>query len=363
MSGLTSVEQGAALSHPRPEILALTGLRGLAAVGVVASQVGVWRTAPAFLHDLVAGASLGVPFFFLLSGFVLAYNYPSLTVWSGRQALGRYAMARVARLAPLFVVVGLGVLILGALNGGDWIRTVFGPEAWFVGTALLLYCAYPLLARVVATSPATSLLVAFALQLVVLGIRLTTGSDAWLYRNPLVWVPDLVIGMIVAGLATRTAYSVQRPTTRAAYWVYRLTTTRAAYLVQAGAVIYAVAVIILFGSSSAVQYSALWSAPLALVILTVAATRGSWTSVLLSTNVMIRLGVISYALFLLHTIVVHGFGPVHAGSLANGLLAIAWIALAIVVAEGAHRYLGAPARRTLLNHARRTASEVRSNAS
>jgi peptidoglycan/LPS O-acetylase OafA/YrhL len=352
VSGLTSVEQGAMLSHPRPEILALTGLRGLAAVGVVASQVGVWRTAPTYLHDLVAAASLGVPFFFLLSGFLLAYNYPSLTMWSGRRELGRYAMARVARLAPLFVVVGLGVLILGGIDGGDWIQTVFGSEAWFVGTALLLYCAYPLLARVVATSPATSLLVAFALQLVVLGLRLTIGSDAWLYRNPLVWLPDLVIGMIVAGRATRTAYSPQRPTTRAAYWVHRLTTTRGAYVVQAGAVVYALAVIALFGSSTAAQYSALWSVPLALVILTVAATPDSWTSLLLSTHVMIRLGVISYALFLLHAVVVHGFGPVHAGTVANGLLALAWIALAILVAEGAHRYIGAPARRALMNYAR-----------
>ena len=99
--------------------------------------------------------------------------------------------------------------------------------------------------------------------------------------------------MIVAGLATRTAYSAQRPTTRAAYWVYRLTTTHAAYLVQAGAVVYAVAVITLFGSSSAVQYGAAWSAPLALRDPHRRGQPQLLDSVLLSTDVTIRLGVIA----------------------------------------------------------------------
>jgi peptidoglycan/LPS O-acetylase OafA/YrhL len=335
VTGLTSVEQGAALSHPRPEILALTGLRGLAALGVVASQVGVWRTAHPALHHLVAAGALGVPFFFLLSGFVLAYNYPTLSLSAGRRALGRYAMARVARVGPLFVVVGAAVLLLAGVNGGDWVHAVYDDAAWFVGTAVVLYAVFPLLAQVVASSPSVAVVCALAVQVVVLGLRLGSGSDAWLYRNPLVWIPDLVLGMALAGLAAR-GWRLPR---------------RTAYLVQVGAVVYAVAVVVAFGSSTAVRYSVVWSVPLGLVILSV--LTATWTSSLLSTPMMVRLGVIGFALFLLRAIVMKGFGPVHAGSISNALLALCWIGFAVLVAEGAHRYIGAPGRQWVMRLARR----------
>jgi peptidoglycan/LPS O-acetylase OafA/YrhL len=335
VTGLTSVEQGAALSHSRPEILALTGLRGLAALCVVASQVGVWRTAHPVLHHLVAAGGVGVPFFFLLSGFVLAYNYPALSFSAGRRALSRYAMARVARLGPLFVVVGAAVLVLAGVNGGDWVRAVYGDAAWFVGTAVVLYAAFPLLAEVVASSPGVAVVCALAVQVVVLGLRLSTGSDAWLYRNPLVWIPDLVLGMALACLAVGG---------------WRLS-RRTAYLVQLGAVVYAVAVIVAFGSSTSVRYSAVWSVPIALVVLSM--LTATWTSSLLSTQLMVRLGVIGFALFLLRAILAKGFGPVHSGSISNALLALGWIGFAVLAAEGAHRYIGAPGRQWLMKLARR----------
>ncbi|TDU90857.1 peptidoglycan/LPS O-acetylase OafA/YrhL [Kribbella voronezhensis] len=334
MTGLTSVEQGAVLRHPRPEILALTGLRGLAALGVVASQVGVWRTAPPWLHHLVAAGSLGVPFFFLLSGFVLFYNYPTL---SPGRSLSRYAVARIARLGPLFVVIGAGVLVLSRLNGGEWARSVLGPQTWYLGTALVLYAVYPALTRVVAADPARAAVCALAVQLVVLALRLGTGSDDWLYRNPLVWIPDLVLGMVLAGLAVNG---------------FRLS-RRTAYFVQGAVVVYAVAVVLAFGSSSAVRYSVLWSVPLGLLILSVL-TR-TRVSAVLAGPVLVRLGVLGYAMFLLKTVVIQGFGPVHAGTLSDALLALGWIGFTVLIAEGAHRYIGAPGRHWLLQLVRRTA--------
>jgi peptidoglycan/LPS O-acetylase OafA/YrhL len=276
-----------------------------------------------------------VPFFFLVSGFVLAYNYPTLSVSAGRRALGRYAMARVARLGPLFVVVGAAVLVLAGVNGGDWVRAVYGDAAWFAGTAVVLYAAFPLLAQVVASGPGVAVVCALAVQVVVLGLRLSTGSDAWLYRNPLVWIPDLVLGMALACLAVGG---------------WRLS-RRTAYVVQVGAVVYAVAVVVAFGSSTAVRYSALWSVPIALVVLSV--LTATWTSSLLSTQLMVRLGVIGFALFLLRAIVMKGFGPVHSGSISNALLALGWIGFAVLAAEGAHRYIGAPGRQRLMKLARR----------
>ncbi|TWD79529.1 peptidoglycan/LPS O-acetylase OafA/YrhL [Kribbella amoyensis] len=325
MSGLTSVDEGAALSHPRPELLSLTGLRGLAALGVTASTVGVWRTAPTELRDLVEAGALAVPLFLLLSGFVLAYNYPGLGYSSGRRALGRYAMARFARLAPLFAVVGVCVLLEGALNGTDWVRTVFTDQAWFVGTIALCYAAYPLLARVVSSAPLVAAACAFGLDAIVLAVHLAT--DAGLHRVPLVWLPSFVLGMALVGfLGTRVPFAIV-PVVAA----------------------YTVAVVLLLGSRDEVRYGLVWSVPLALVVLAAATSAPRW----LASPLLVRLGVIGYALFLVHAVVVHGFGPVRAGTLASALLALGWIALAVLVAEGAHRYLGVPARRRLMDLARR----------
>ncbi|HEU4947063.1 MAG TPA: acyltransferase [Kribbella sp.] len=341
--GLTSVEHGAALSHPRPEILALTGLRGLAAVAVVVHHVGVPRSSPAPLRHLVEGAGLGVPLFFLLSGFVLAYNYPMLSLRSGQRALGRYAMARVARLAPLTLVVGAAVLTLSRRNGDGWARTVFGEQAWFIAVAIVLYAAFPVLVPLVAAAAKQGsrgllvlLAVAFGVQLVVLGLRLATGSDEWLYRNPLSWIPEFLIGMALAFLLTGGL---------------RLT-ARTAQLIQAACLLYAV-VVAAQGFGSAVKYGAVWSIPLGLVLLTLAAAPGSWPAYLLSTRFGVHLGVISLGLFLTQEILLHGLGPVRSTSLPSFLLVCCWVGLTLLIAEGAHRYVGVPGRRWVMALARR----------
>jgi prolyl-tRNA synthetase len=58
------------------------------------------------------------------------------------------------------------------------------------------------------------------------------------------------------------------------------------------------------------------------------------------------------------TLVVDGFGPVHSGSLSDALLAVGWIGFTVLIAEGAHRYIGAPGRRLVLSQARRRAVRV-----
>ncbi|ADB35159.1 acyltransferase 3 [Kribbella flavida DSM 17836] len=283
MSGLTSVSEGAALSHPRPEVLALTGLRGLAGLAVVASSVGMWRGAPWYLNDLMDAVAVTLPFFFLLSGFVLAYNYPGLGFGSGRRVLGRYAMARIARIVPLFVVVGVAVLLLGELNGGDWVHDVYAEQTWFVGTLALCYLVYPLLARPIAASPAIAAGCALVIATILLGLHLSTETDFG--RVPFSWLPVFVLGMALAS----------RPPG----------------------------------------------------LLTAAPTR--W----LTAPILVRLGVIGYPLYLLQALVVHGFGGVHAGTVSNALLALGWIGLTVLAADGAHRYVGVPARRAVLDLARR----------
>ena len=87
----------------RPQKLdALTSLRFFAAAMIVVSHAhpifGSWGIANA------APLGQGVSFFFVLSGFILAYNYPVLA--NGAEAR-RFWLARFARVWPLHAVTAL----------------------------------------------------------------------------------------------------------------------------------------------------------------------------------------------------------------------------------------------------------------
>src|SRR4051812_27997622 len=94
-------------AHPA-RLDALTSLRFFAALSIFilhAQQMGLAQGIPA--ADLPALAQ-AVPFFFTLSGFVLAYNYPPM---SGLQDALVYLRHRFARVAPLYFLTAVPYLL------------------------------------------------------------------------------------------------------------------------------------------------------------------------------------------------------------------------------------------------------------
>ena len=83
----------------RPEIRPLTSLRFFAASLIVILH-GVGILHHSFLQQLFAFAH-GVTFFFILSGFILAYSYPAL---NGAKAIGKFWFARISRIWPATIV-------------------------------------------------------------------------------------------------------------------------------------------------------------------------------------------------------------------------------------------------------------------
>jgi peptidoglycan/LPS O-acetylase OafA/YrhL len=59
----------------RQEIRSITGLRAFAAVAVYLNHFGLPGFSPDWLSNISTNGGLGVPFFFVLSGFVLALAY------------------------------------------------------------------------------------------------------------------------------------------------------------------------------------------------------------------------------------------------------------------------------------------------
>jgi peptidoglycan/LPS O-acetylase OafA/YrhL len=89
----------------KPEIPSLTGLRFYAAALVLwAHTVGAFLV-PADVPVLRSSSSvglLGTTLFFVLSGFVIHYNYSSSLSTLTPRALYSFVVARFARLYPLF---------------------------------------------------------------------------------------------------------------------------------------------------------------------------------------------------------------------------------------------------------------------
>jgi peptidoglycan/LPS O-acetylase OafA/YrhL len=106
----------AAESGSPAHVDALTGVRGLAAWLVVLYHIRGSLTGilPAPVIGVLARGYLAVDLFFMLSGFVLWYNYAPRLREGGLGAAGTFLWRRIARIWPLHAVV-LAVLVAFAL--------------------------------------------------------------------------------------------------------------------------------------------------------------------------------------------------------------------------------------------------------
>jgi peptidoglycan/LPS O-acetylase OafA/YrhL len=100
-------------------IPSLDGLRGLAAIAVMEFHFNIFFLPQGPLSDMVpylGRAYLAVDLFFLLSGFVMAHVYGQALASNWRAHWLRFAIARFARLYPLFALTTLVMVIVFALT-------------------------------------------------------------------------------------------------------------------------------------------------------------------------------------------------------------------------------------------------------
>jgi peptidoglycan/LPS O-acetylase OafA/YrhL len=217
----------------------LTGLRYVAAV-----TVAVGHGALALRHDWLAQlvaqiSSIGMTLFFILSGFVLWLNYAeNFAAKPLAEAMRSFAVARFARLYPMYAVVVLGIV---TVKGGDpralgfvltmtqaWFPALDGKmlvavipsiqHLWSISVELFFYLLFPFiciaLARVRRLTTVMSLalvnLLLFAIAIFVffghgesllqaIAPRLTDGGMQWLtYYAPYLHVPQFLAGCLVA---------------------------------------------------------------------------------------------------------------------------------------------------------------------
>ena len=104
------------MRHPRGEVRALTGARGVAAWFVVLFHIRLSIAGlPAPIAQLFAKGYLAVDFFFLLSGFVIWLSWGERLHTQRRAAIGPFLRKRIARIWPLHAVMLAATVALALL--------------------------------------------------------------------------------------------------------------------------------------------------------------------------------------------------------------------------------------------------------
>ncbi|MEV7724599.1 acyltransferase [Streptomyces sp. NPDC087917] len=217
---------------PRPvDLPSLTGLRWTAALMVFFYHVHIVEYFGGRANDLVTFAfgvgNTGVSFFFVLSGFVLAWS--SATAPTGR-GVPRFWRRRFARVYPLHLATVAMALAMGFLLAPDtlpdrgpltanlllvqsWVPQVpyfqgLNPVSWSLACEAFFYLAFPLLFWPLRRfGPRCALPVAVLALAAVVTVptvmELTGVSDGavWAqYFDPLTRLPEFVLGIAVAEL-------------------------------------------------------------------------------------------------------------------------------------------------------------------
>ena len=307
-------------NHSRARLAALTGLRFVAALVVVLFHTEP-RPLPAGLFGAIVGHGyVGVSAFFVLSGFILTYNYAADERPIDRRAFWAARFARVypvyllgiALALPHFVYSIGGTGPTAPIAAQSAVASLALVQAWAPSTACQLNCpgwslsseaffylAFPFVAAFLVRQPAwRSRAIALGAATAALAVPLAfwaldfapESADAYghLY-NPAVRLPEFVLGMAAGRIFIR---DLQPRLPRIARWSG----------LGAAAALAAVAAIALLADRPLVWRLTTGGGlaiPFALLVVSLAAG-GGIVGRMLAAAPIVQLGEASYALYILH---------------------------------------------------------------
>lgn len=357
---------------------ALTGIRAIAALWVLLfhSRLRSEPLVPEPIRNVIGLGHAAVCFFFVLSGFILAYTYISrYQNAQNKPALDReFWWARFARIYPVyfagFVLAAVSTYLIGqttfyadpATEVQSWILRVFGLHAWWppkffdgpndpswsLSVEFLFYGLFPFLIKPILRIPTRNLWAALSvgLALSLVGpiilmaqgqneLKVTTDLAKLISFNPVFRIPEFVVGILCGRLFLEGLVPG---------WVKE----RASLIFWGGTGL--LFVLANIGISAALLRYGLTTALFALMIVAMAFQTGG-AARFLSLKAMVKMGEASYALYILHRpvqIAIKEGTERFLGSTPFWAMA-AYLPVAILIAFAAYHWLELPAQKALRN--------------
>lgn len=256
---------------------------------------------------------VGVSFFFVLSGFIIAYNYQKRL--SEKKTTKRsFWVARIARIYPLhwltlFIAIVSGSYALEA-GAGDWLRHFFASltltnayiprddyffsfnsPSWSLCCEQLFYICFPFLVPLMKNYRKLLCVFLLCAVLVIVGMYHTPVESikGFWYVNPVTRLPDFMVGMLL-------------------FQLYEYLKTKDISCFR-GSVIEFISVAVFLGFylyaaeiPKVYRYSCYYWLPVALVLISFSLQKGI-ISRLLSNRFLVIGGEISYSFYLIHLLV------------------------------------------------------------
>jgi hypothetical protein len=348
----------------KTEITALTGLRFFAAFVIVLDHL--WPVIFKFerfavlndaMHQL---AYLGMTLFFVLSGFIIHYNYVDIVARPG--GLRKFFVARFSRLYPLYLLVlALDFALYHPPMDGMALRMLtmtqswtyqfsdgrflpygyhFSVVSWSISTEIFFYAVYPVIGPMVRRLPALAssvgTVIICAICLWWLSIHTPKfDTQGWLwYTSPYARVLEFIVGCALAH-AYQAGIKLSRPfATLAVVWI--------ALFVFRG-----------FLRNEEVSVGMLHLGLLLPISVLIFSSATSQSFAWLRHPFAVRMGDASYSMYLLHLIVVEklAFSAPLADTHDSWVNACSRFIVALlaisIVSVLSHRYIEVPARRWL----------------
>ncbi len=346
-----------ASATPKGEIRALTGLRGIAALYVVFFHANGQYRMPDLIRPFIRHGYMAVDLFFILSGFVMAMTYAGLFEKGFCfKSFKQFLLLRLARIYPLFALMTVLTAILiatvlsktytfehlgTALLFNFTLTHVWGfansvvPPSWSISTEWAAYLLFPIGVFVGLRLPrrwsVLGLVVSFAvLAVIAYGPAWIAQSEMRHRHGPLDIASSYALGTTLRCLASFYIGLV-------AYRFRDLIPARGA-----GVLFILMLVLLCFKGSDLALIPTF-----ALLIMSLSTDEG-WLARLLKNPVFYWLGVISYALYLIHDLVLRiVFKAIPAAGLHYPMLTalIASIVVSLALATLCHYGYERPSRK------------------
>ncbi len=340
----------------------LTSLRFIFAFMVFMSHKNIFLdNEGSFLWHIFYEGYAGVSFFFMLSGFILAYSYQQRL--SERTISARsFYVARIARIYPLHLLsllvaiyltrffehinlqvlvdLGLNTFLLHSFMPGQ--EFGFNAVSWSLSDEAFFYALFPFIILALPRMSARTIgILCAGVASIIIATAFVIQDSPWenwvMYINPVFRLFDFVLGILLYNLCTHLRLP-QKPI------LYTGMEAGAILLVVAS---YSLAYFIPFSFRQSVWY---WI-PMGLLIATFYFQRGK-ISQFLSHHIFVKLGEISFAFYLFHYLTIQLMRIVVL-KLGLNIAPIPEFLIALVastaIAYCAHQYIEKPANRFIRN--------------